>query len=134
LPDNPATKPVKEITLVREYEFTLITSGQLTEADTKTVLEKYENLLTAEGGQIIKKNVWGSRKLAFPIKKQYRGHYVNYDLAANSASIAEAERLMKIDDSVLRYLNVKLADEVNVDERKAEIAKAEVAAEQAKDA
>ena len=38
---------------------------------------------------------------------------------------------MKIDDHVLRYMNVKLADEVNVDDRKAELVKAEVAAEQA---
>ena len=130
MPDNPANKLVKEKTLFREYEFTLITNGQMTEADTNTVLEKYENLLTAEGGEILKKDVWGSRKLAYPIKKQYRGHYVCYDLVAAPASIAEAERLMKIDDNVLRYLNVKLADEVNVDERKAELAKAEVAKEQ----
>ena len=116
--------------MVREYEFTLITNGQLTEADTNTVLEKYENLLTADGGEIIKKDVWGSRKLAFPIKKQYRGHYVCYDLAAVPASIAEAERLMKIDDNVLRYLNVKLDDSVDVSARKAELAKAEVKAEQ----
>ena len=116
--------------MFREYEFTLITNGQLTDADTSSVLEKYEGLLTAEGGQILKKDVWGSKKLAYPIKKQYRGHYVCYDLVALPASIAEAERLMKIDDNVLRYLNVKLADEVNVDERKAELAKAEVAKEQ----
>ena len=120
--------------MVREYEFTIITNGHLTEADTKTVLEKYENILTAEGGQIIKKDVWGSRKLSFPIKKQYRGHYVCYDLAAVPVSIAEAERLMKIDDNVLRYLNVKLGDMVDVDARKAELAKAEVKAEQQQDA
>lgn len=120
--------------MVREYEFTLITSGQLAEADTKTLLEKYESLLTADGGEILKKNVWGSRKLAYPIKKQYRGHYVNYDLTATSTNIAEAERLMKIDDNVLRFLNIKLADEVNVDERKAELAKAEVAAEKSREA
>lgn len=117
--------------MLREYEFTLITNGQLPEADTNTVLSKYEGLLTAEGGQILKKDIWGSKKLAFPIKKQYRGHYVCYDLVANPASIAEAERLMKIDDSVLRFLNVKLADSVDAEERKAELAKAEVAAKKA---
>lgn len=116
----------------REYEFTIITNGQLTEADTASVLEKYENLLTAEGGAIIKKDVWGSRKLAYPVKKHYRGHYTCYDLSALPSSIAEAERLMKIDENVLRYLNLKLDDKVDVDLRKAEIAKAEVRKEQKK--
>ena len=117
---------IGERDLHREYEFTLITNGHLTESDTASVLEKYEKLLTADGGEIIKKDVWGSRKLAYPVKKHYRGHYTCYDLSALPSSIAEAERLMKIDDNVLRYLNLKLDDRVDVDSRKAEIAKAEV--------
>lgn len=117
--------------MVREYEFTLITNGQLNDADTSTLLAKYEGLLTAAGGEILKKDVWGNKKLAYPIKKHFRGHYVCYDLVAVPDSISEAERLMKIDDNVLRYLNVKLSDSVDVDARKAELVKAEVKAEQA---
>lgn len=114
--------------MLREYEFTLISNAQLSEADSKNLHEKYEQLMLESGGQIIKKSDWGTKKLAFPIKKHFRGKYTFYDLKAEHASLAEAERLMRIDDNILRYLSVKIGGDVDVDERKAQIAKEEAAA------
>ncbi len=114
--------------MLREYEVTSILSAQITDSESKKLQEKYEDVLLANGGEIIKKNDWGVKKLAFPMKGQYRGHYVHYDLTSSPANLAEAERLMRIDDNVLRYLSVKVSDTVNVEERKAELAKAEARA------
>jgi small subunit ribosomal protein S6 len=114
--------------VLREYEVTSILSAQITDSESKKLQEKYEDVLLANGGEIIKKNDWGVKKLAFPMKGQYRGHYVHYDLTSSPANLAEAERLMRIDDNVLRYLSVKVSDTVNVEERKAELAKAEARA------
>ena len=114
--------------MLREYEFTLITNTQLSEDDSKKLFDKYESILCADGGQIIKKDDWGARKLAFPMKKHFRGLYTHYDLTTKPEHLAEAERLMRIDDNVLRYLSVRIGEDVDVEQRKAEIAKAEAEA------
>lgn len=117
--------------MLREYEFTLIANAQLNDEDSTKLLEKYESIMLADGGQIIKKDRWGTKKLAFPINKHFRGHYVHYDFTAMPKNLAEAERLMRIDEDVLRYLSIRIGEDVDVDERKAEIAKAEAAAAEA---
>jgi small subunit ribosomal protein S6 len=111
--------------VLREYEFTLISNPQLVEQDMEKHLAKYEAILLADGGQMVRKDVWGTKKLSYAIKRNYRGHFVCYDFVGEPKNLAEAERLMRIDDNVLRYLSVRLGENVDVDVRKAEIAKAE---------
>lgn len=110
---------------VREYEFTVIASTQIGDDERKKLFEKYENLLLADGGEVIVKKDWGTKKLAFPINRQFRGHFVNYDLTARKEHLAEVERLMRIDENILRYLSIKLGENVDVDARKKELAKKE---------
>lgn len=114
--------------MLREYEVTVIASAQMTDDDSKKLFAKYESVLLADGGEIIKKDVWGTKKLAYPINKQFRGHYVHYDLVTKPEHLAEAERLMRIDDNVLRYLSVRIGEDVDINARKAEVARAEVEA------
>lgn len=114
--------------MLREYEFTVITNSQLSDEDSKKLIEKYEGILGSDGGQVIKKEDWGTKKLAFPINKNFRGRYFHYDLTAKPENLAETERLMRIDENVLRYLSVRIGEDVDIDVRKAEIAKAEVEA------
>ncbi len=111
--------------MLREYEFTLISKGDLSDADSAALHTKYEEIMTRDGGEILKKDDWGTRKIAFPIKKNYRGHYTIYDFAGQSQNIAEVERLMRIDENVLRYMSVKIADKIDVEKRKADLAKPE---------
>jgi len=108
--------------LLREYEFTLIARADLPDAEKAKVFERYEQMLT-EGGEMLKRDDWGSRRLAYPIKEQFRGHYVLYDYVGKSENLAEVERLMRIDDNVLRYMSVKIGQEIDVTARKAELAK-----------
>jgi small subunit ribosomal protein S6 len=113
----------------REFDFTIITRGDITDGDHAKVLSGYEALMTKDGGEIIKKDEWGNRKLAFPIKKTFRGFYVNYDFVGTPENVAEMERLMRIDDNVLRHLIVRIDENtegvIDVEARKAELAKAE---------
>ena len=118
--------------MLREYEFTIISNAQLNEQDTEKLLEKYEKIFTADGGQVIQKDSWGSKKLAFGMKNHYRGIYTCYDYVGKPESLAETERLMRIDDDILRYMSIRLGEDVDVETRKAEIAKAEAQAAAAK--
>lgn len=109
---------------MREYELTVITKSELPDAEKSKVLQTYEEILARSGGIVLKKEDMGSKRLAFPINKQFRGNYVFYDLTSSASDVAEAERLMRLDENVLRYLVVKIDDDVNVEDRRAQLLKA----------
>lgn len=119
--------------MLREYEFTLVAKADLPEQDRAKVIEGYEEILKREGGQILRKDDWGVKKLAYPMKKQFRGQYVFYNFASTPANVAEAERLIRIDDNVLRHMVVKIADDVEVEKRRDELAKAALLAQQSRE-
>ena len=95
---------------LREYEFTLIASAQLSDSHLERVLKKYEDIWCSGEGWVVKKDVWGTLKMAYPIKKQFRGYYVCYNLATTPQCMADAEKKLRIDGDILRYLNIKLSD------------------------
>ena len=115
--------------MLREYEFTLVAKADLPEADKQKLFACYEDILKRGGGELIKKDDWGPKRLAYPIRKNFRGHYVLYDAASSPDNIAECERLLRIDDNVLRFMVVKINNEVDVAVRRVELAKAAAAAQ-----
>ena len=117
--------------MLREYELTIIARADLPESESTKLLSKYEKLMTAEGGEILQKSNWGVKKLAFPMKKSFRGSYVNYDFIGSPANLAKMERLMRIDDDLLRYMSVYIGQNVDVSKRKEQLAKIASAAREA---
>ncbi len=117
--------------MLREYEFTLILKPDLLDDNLKTIQTKYETLFAKDGGQIIKKDSWGVKRLQFPIKKAYRGNYTIYDFVGTPQNLAEAERLMRFDENILRYMSIFLGEDVDVETRKIEIQKADEKAREA---
>ena len=110
--------------MLREYEFTVISRADLPEAETLKALSKYEALMTKDGGEIVKKDVWGSKRLAFPIRKHFKGVYTYYDFFGIPDHVHEIERLMRIDENVLRYLTINVGeahDAADIEKRKIEI-------------
>jgi small subunit ribosomal protein S6 len=65
-------------------------------------------------GVVVKSDKWGSRKLAYEIKKQKKGTYVLVDFAGQTSIVAELERMLKIDDNILKFLTVMKEDDVNL--------------------
>tara|TARA_Y100000991_G_scaffold215499_1_gene206158 strand:+ start:1346 stop:1729 length:384 start_codon:yes stop_codon:yes gene_type:complete len=114
--------------LRREYELTIIASAHLNEEDHRQLIEKYEGIFLADGGEVVLKNDWGVKRLAYSIKGHFKGHYSFYDFIGSSDHLKEAERLMRIDENILRYMVINIGEDADADERKAEIAKAEAAA------
>lgn len=116
--------------MLREYEFTVITRPDLSEEDNKKALARYEEILLRDGGEIIEKEIWNNYRMSYPIKKFFRAHYAFYDFATKKENIAEVERVIRFDENVLRYLNVKLADSVEPEKRRADLKKAKLLAEE----
>ncbi len=100
---------------MRRYETIYILRPSLGEAEITTVIENTNKIITEAGGTIIDMNKWGMKKLAYLIKKESQGYYVYCDYATSPEAVTELERKFRIDDSVLKYMTVKLADSISAE-------------------
>ncbi len=103
--------------LSHEYETIIIVRPDIEESAVGAIAEKFEGVLTDAGGHILDREDWGSRKLAYPIAKHLRGHYVRMNFLAPAEIIGELERRIRIEDSIVRFMTVRLADAVDVPTR-----------------
>ena len=76
----------------------------------KAVTDRYNQIITAQKGTIIKTEDWGKRRLAYDINKQSKGNYILVDFYGPGSAIREVERNLKIDDKILKFLTVKTRD------------------------
>ena len=99
---------------MRHYETTCVLRPNLGEAGFTEVIERCTGTVTGTfGGTVIALERIGLRKLAYMIKKESQGYYFYLNYAAPAEAVAEIERVFRIDDGVLRYLTVKLADSID---------------------
>ena len=91
---------------MRLYEVVYILDPALEESAVDAKLEKFHALATSQGGEVAAVDHWGNRQLAYPIKKQRSGYYVVAQFTAAVEALPEFERLLKLDDEVMRYLLV----------------------------
>lgn len=94
--------------MTRPYETVYIFDSALEEPAVTEKLEKFHAQLTRDGkGTVTTVNHWGKRTLAYPIKRKDTGYYVVARLEAEHDALPEYERLVKLDEGVLRYLVVQ---------------------------
>ena len=71
---------------------------------------KFSGLVASNGGEVLKTDMWGRRRLAYPINFKNEGYYVLMNIKAGSDLPAELERNFRISDEVMRYIVVRLED------------------------
>jgi len=108
---------------VRRYETTFITNPDLSEEELEKVLQKALGPIQNQG-HLFQVQDWGKKRLAYNIRKQSRGHYTFLDYAATSSAVKEVERLLRLEDNVLRFLTVMVDEEVDVETVKAGLSQA----------
>ena len=92
---------------MRNYELVCILDPQAGEGQYEQLVEKYEALLEEHGGQIVRIDNWGLRRLAYTsssLKNRLQGYYVLYQFSAEPTAIEGLEQTLKLDEVVLRYL------------------------------
>jgi small subunit ribosomal protein S6 len=92
---------------LKNYELVVIFDPSLKEEDIEKQLSNITSLLEKEKCKVSNIDKWGSRKLAYPIKKQENGYYVIVYFNGDSNVVNELDRINKINDKVLRHLIVK---------------------------
>jgi small subunit ribosomal protein S6 len=91
---------------MRLYEVVYILDPALDESAVTAKLEKLHDLATSLGGEVSEVDHWGTRQLAYPIKKQSSGYYVVAQFTATAEALPEYERLLRLDGDIMRYLLV----------------------------
>lgn len=102
---------------MREYETIFILKPDLPEDALERVSGKVEKALDELKGVLLVRENWGKKKLAYDIAKCAKGNYVFYHYLGEGGLVAEIERNLKIDDAVLRYMTVKVDEEVEPEAR-----------------
>jgi len=103
-------RPEGGVRLMNQYELGVIISARLDEENQKTELDRVQALIERFGGTIEKMDSWGRRKLAYPIQKQTDGVYTFITFSSEPGAPAEIENRLRIVESVLRFLVIRLDD------------------------
>ena len=112
---------------MRRYETIFIVRPNVAEDEIEAITGKATATIEGDGGTILRINNWGLKKLAYLIKKESQGYYVYLDYAGIPVSVAEIERIFRIDDRILKYLTVKLSDSCDPEAVKEQLASAKPA-------
>lgn len=98
----------------RAYEAVIIMHPEATEDEQKDLFKKNKSIIEGYKGEVSSVETWGKRSLSNPIDKNKLGNYFYTTFKASPEVILELERTMKINDKVLRFLNVKLDDSTDL--------------------
>ena len=116
---------------MRRYETILIVDPDLGEEQRGTVFDKIRELIPQKGGLLVEFDEWGSRKLAYEIKKKQRGYYVRINYCGGGDLVSEMERQFRIDDRVMKYMTILLDTEADMERIQEAMTQAEQEAEAA---
>lgn len=97
---------------MRKFETLLLLSPELAAETREGLLATFTGVIEREQGSLTTADHWGMRDLAYPVRKQMRGYYVRLEYLAPGAVVAELERNIRISDGILKFVTVKLADDV----------------------
>ena len=96
---------------MRNYEFVYIVSPEVEEENLESVTEKIGQLIANGGGQVLRLDSWGRRRLAYPIQKFREGHYVVARIQLEPGAISELRRSLGLTEELIRYLLIKTDEE-----------------------
>ena len=96
---------------MNKYEIMFIVKATMESADVKKCAESYKKLISDLKGKVVEYKELGSKKLAYPIKKELNGYYSVMQVEADKDIIHEFDRKIHLDENVLRYLIIRLDEE-----------------------
>ncbi|NSW76782.1 MAG: 30S ribosomal protein S6 [Candidatus Atribacteria bacterium] len=92
---------------MNRYELGIVVKPTLSEGELNALVEKMKGLVTEQGGEIESVNLWGKRRLAYPVEKHNEGYYVFFRFLLSPAKVEEIGRVARLTEEILRYILVK---------------------------
>ena len=101
---------------MRKYETLLLFSPELTSETRQEIVDNLTGVISKGDGAIQEIDDWGMRELAYPVKKQIRGHYTRLVFDAPGALVGELERNIRITDGIFKFVTVNLGENGQIKE------------------
>jgi len=102
---------------VRRYETIFIASPTLTDEQVDELVKYFEGIIAEQGGELLKTEKWGRKKLAYEVEKFSEGFYTLYEYTAGPTLVAELERRFRNHDAVIRFLSVRMDEDSKAGDR-----------------
>ncbi len=93
---------------MNKYESVLIARQDLGASQVNSLVSDMSNVIAGQGGEVVRVDNWGLKNLAYRIKKNRKGYYVLLNISAPATAIAEYERLLRVNEDVIRYMTVRV--------------------------
>ena len=99
---------------MNKYESVLIARQDLGASQVSSLVDSLKQVVASQGGEVVRVDNWGLKNLAYRIKKNRKGHYVLLNISAPAAAVAEYERVMRVNEDIIRYMTVKVDEFADV--------------------
>lgn len=96
---------------MRHYEVVFIVHPDQSE-QVPAMIERYQAVVTGNGGKVHRLEDWGRRQLAYPIQKLVKAHYVCFNIECGQPELEELEYSFRYNDAILRHLIIKTKEAV----------------------
>ena len=105
---------------MNHYENIVIIDADVGEDDRKALMERLESQISRRNGVLIEFDDWGTRKLAYEIRKKRQGHYLRIDFCGDGELVSAMERTLGHDQRILRFMTVRIEENVDPESFKAQ--------------
>jgi len=102
----------------RTYEILFIADPNLGEPEVDALAAQVQGFVEKDGGKLQKVEKWGKKRLAYAVRRHREGSYVLLVVEGTGAMVKEVERRIKVTDGIIRYLTVRVDEELRKAERR----------------
>jgi small subunit ribosomal protein S6 len=99
---------------MRHYEVMVILDAGLEEDAIRAIVDRARQIITSRGGTLDKVDRWGKRRFAYEVHHRSEGYYVLLEINADSAVVAELDRMLGLADDVIRHKVIRLPEKALV--------------------
>lgn len=92
---------------MRKYELVFILKPSLNKTEQQKIIKKMSKIITDLKGKVNKKDVWGKKSMAYPIKKQKEGIYVKFNISLPEDKMGDWREKIQLEDNIIRHLLIR---------------------------
>ena len=102
---------------MRNYEVVFVAAPTLTSEELEGFIKHIHTVVEGKNGKVVKVDNWGKKSLAYKIKKFREAYYVVLSIEGDGAAIAELERRFRVTDYIIRFISVRIDEDVKRSEK-----------------
>jgi len=107
------------------YEEVMILDPNIDDNAVNETIDRVKNVIVSKGGEILKTDTWGRRKLAYELNKHQKGNYVLLNFKSPPDTVLELEKLSKVVDPIIKFMVVRLTKKKQIEKMLKSVAEAQ---------